>query len=158
MKTPVFSDRQQNTIHALSIRIFVLFKLYIYPTSFIHSSPIWVRILGAPTKNEVVMRCAIPLKKTLNGLGMSQHLLRVGGFHSHGGTPIAGCFFEKIPLYKVNDLGVPLFQETCILWSHQHVSFLPGQIMLRTNPNQWWFVESCKTRFVNCFLNPPFQR
>ena len=36
-----------------------------------------------------------------------------GGFHSHGGTPIAGWFIREKPI-KMNDLGVPLFQETTI--------------------------------------------
>ena len=34
-----------------------------------------------------------------------------GGFHSHGGTPIAGWFTMENPM-KVVDLGVALFQET----------------------------------------------
>ena len=35
-----------------------------------------------------------------------------GGFHGHGGTPIAGWFLlGKIPL-KMDDLGVPPFMET----------------------------------------------
>ena len=36
-----------------------------------------------------------------------------GGFHSHEGTPIAGWFLlGKIPSFEMDDLGIPLFQET----------------------------------------------
>ena len=35
------------------------------------------------------------------------------GFHSHGGTPIAGWFITKTPT-KMDDLGVPPFQDTSI--------------------------------------------
>ena len=36
----------------------------------------------------------------------------MGGFHSHGGTPIAGCFFFKGESHlEMDDLGVHLFQE-----------------------------------------------
>ena len=31
-----------------------------------------------------------------------------GGFHSHGGTPIAGLFKRENPI-KIDDLGVTLF-------------------------------------------------
>ena len=34
-----------------------------------------------------------------------------GGFHSHGDTPIAGWFIRDHPI-EIDDLGVPLFQET----------------------------------------------
>ena len=34
-----------------------------------------------------------------------------GGFHSHGDTPIAGWFIREHPI-EIDDLGVPLFQET----------------------------------------------
>ena len=36
---------------------------------------------------------------------------KIGGFHSHGGTPIAGWFLGNSHL-EINDSGVPLFQET----------------------------------------------
>ena len=47
-----------------------------------------------------------------------------GGFHSHGGTPIAGWFVLEKP-FKMEDLGVPLFQETSI---YTQVHSFPGGI------------------------------
>jgi hypothetical protein len=44
---------------------------------------------------------------------MSSHgMILLGGFHSHGGTPIVGWIYKGESYEKMDDLRVPPFQET----------------------------------------------
>ena len=48
---------------------------------------------------------SFPLNQSIEHHNQVQCVLIVGGFHSHGGTPIAGGFIREIPI-KMDDLGV----------------------------------------------------
>ena len=48
------------------------------------------------------------------GLSFQQQIDRYGGFHSHGGAPIAGWFMMENPTKMGDDLGVPQFLDTFI--------------------------------------------
>ena len=53
--------------------------------------------------------------RVILGLRYLNNSLSYGGFHSHGGIPIAGWFMSWENTSKMDDLRIPLFQETSIL-------------------------------------------
>ena len=72
---------------------------------------------GGTAAERAISRCVTWARIAANHGGFVDSIgysMIFGEFHSHGGTPIAGCFMRKNPT-KMDDLGVPLFMETPIL-------------------------------------------
>ena len=65
----------------------------------------------------------------------------LGGFHSHGGTPIAGWFI-MIKTINMDDLAVPLVSETFICTTKQRVALFVADWRLWYQ--KWHFGEYCR--------------